>query len=88
MINMVPPMLKPTDFSGILPKKYLRLQNTGDLFFMDNEDWEKAKHILWWWKDGQPVTRQGLSFAEYVGIKANRLTDGIDIYDFRRTTYA
>ncbi len=68
-------------------KKFLRLQTNGDLFFMDEQDWQKAKHVLWWWDGKQPVTKQGMAFAVYVGIRGVRRKDSIP-YDFRRATYA
>lgn len=85
---MTLPTEKSFDFEALKAKKYLRLQNTGVLFHMDSCDWEKAKHVLWWWKDDQPVTKQGMPFAEYVGIKAKRRTLDTDHLDFRRSTYA
>ena len=87
MINMTPPVAPRDDFFTRKLRKSLRLQNTGELFFMDEQDWQKAKHILWWWHEGQPVTKRGMPFAEYVGLKAERRTIDVDTYDFRRATY-
>ncbi len=54
-------------------KKALRLKNTGDLIFCDDEHWEKARHVLWYYReDGKVVNKAGFTFEEYVGIVDRR----------------
>lgn len=59
------------------------------LFFCDKEDFEKAKHILWWFDDSLncPVNKLGITFMEYVGIVGSRLTEGVEKYNFCRVCY-
>lgn len=77
-------------FKGPSSKQHrLLLQNNGELFFCDKEDWEKAKHILWWYNAdiGEPVNKVGIPFTEYVGITGSRLTSGVEKYNFCRVCY-
>lgn len=87
---LIPPAPRPvkTDFNA--GKKRLMLQDSGFLFQCDPADWEKAKHILWWFNNdiGSPVNKYGIRFEEYVGITGSRLTEGVEKYNFCRVCYA
>lgn len=82
-LNMTPPASKSVH---TVPKRYLRYQNTHTLFFMDEQDWQKAKHIFWFSTPEGPVNARGIRFEDYCGIKAARKTD-CDERDFRRICY-
>lgn len=59
------------------------------LFRCDYEDWLKARCCMWWWDEAikQPVNAVGIKFTDYVGIKASRLTSGVEKYNFCRSSY-
>lgn len=85
--------LTPPNLSGLgmvrMDKAYaLRLQNTGDLFYMDKDDWNKAKHCRWWWDKEveRPMNLQGTYFEDFVGIKARR-GEGNEKSNFERACY-
>lgn len=86
---MVPPAPSTQKMDFKAGKHFLMLQCTGHLFYMDKADWEKAKHILWWFNEDirSPVNRHGIRFEEYVGIAGSRLTEGVEKYNFCRVCY-
>lgn len=82
-LYMIPPAQKTVQ---VMPKRYLRFSDTHTLFFMDEQDWQKAKHIQWFKGESGPVNARGIRFEDYCGIKAPRKKD-MDINDYRRSCY-
>lgn len=65
----------------------LRLKNTGELFALDKDDWEKAKHCGWKWVGpGKIENDQGISIEEYCGIKGVRRPVS-SLRSFKRNNY-
>ena len=85
-------MVPPGD-SGLGPvpkRKYLlRLQCNGGVFEMDEGDWNKARHCQWWYDAamGQPVNARGFLFTDYVGIHGVRRSEGVEKFNFCRSTF-
>lgn len=53
--------------------KRLKIKNTGDLFTLDDADFEKAKHCSWnLCSDGRLRNVQSLTLEEYCGITGSR----------------
>ena len=76
---------------GLGPKRkfMLRLQCTGGVFEMDEGDWNKARHCQWWYDTamGQPVNARGILFTDYVGIHGVRRSEGVEKFNFSRSTF-
>lgn len=61
-------LVRPTD-----KIKYIRAQNTREMFKMDVEDWKLAKDIPWFEESpGVLTTSRGQTFEDYVGIVGAR----------------
>ena len=66
----------------------IRLQNTGDLFYCDREDWTKAVACKWWLtKELRLINKSGVYFEDYVGIKGIHRKNLVEPLDFSRDTY-
>lgn len=85
---MVPPGMQNVSHKRV-KKFHLRLQCTGDLFEMDERDWNNAKHCFWWFDAalGQPVNAKGIPFTTYVGITGVRKVEGVETMNFSRANY-
>lgn len=54
--------------------KYLRAKDTNNIFKIDVEDWDLAKHVVWHEPEpGVLATNKGVTFEKYVGIVGKRL---------------
>lgn len=53
--------------------RFLRAKNTTNVFKVDREDWDIAKHVAWYENQaGDLVTIKGRTYEDYVGIVGAR----------------
>lgn len=75
-------LVQPTDNI-----KFIRAQNTREMFKMDTEDWKRAKDIPWFETEaGVLTTSRGQTFEDYVGIIGAR-KHPFNLRDKRREHY-
>lgn len=66
----------------------LRLQNTGDVIFMDGEDWKKASCCKWnMTVEGRVVNDAGIFLEDYLGFPDSVRGKGFGILEFNRHCY-
>lgn len=66
----------------------LRLKNTGDVIFMDKDDWKKASVCQWAMTiEGRVVNDAGIFLEDYLGFPDNVRGKGFGILEFNRRCY-
>lgn len=89
LLDLTPPLPGPPMRVTDAPKYKMVTKNTGITFWLDKEDFNKAKHTHWYeTRKGLIVTLTNTSIEEYVGLVRTGRKTPSPLHDYRRMWYA